>query len=388
MKTLFLFPLLIIGIANARPQDGVVNEDFETLTDGVEQLGKDISKVVDSKTGALVFIGGNAFNYTVDAAGAVSSGVGQASNYLNGITLEGLQNGTISAEEAIKIKKIAMIQALFDAKRQVLNTLNAVGTGIHDGFGQFSDSLNNLYNSSLGQINIAINTTSIFTFETIPTTLAWDNIINSLGGTWNATSTSVANTADSLIGTLLSVKEQMHNTLENFDSQESLSHHTNTIADKLNATMIGISGFGAQLGVFDALDNIMGGVRNVSMGLAVIPEKVSLFLNANPVESEEEEEEKEVEEKVKEKVKEKEKEKGKEKEKEKDLAQSKYDDYEIFAEDSDDEFFQRETRSIDSVEDIPMEELDTILKKELEFWNTVNDIFKRQNRMIKNNVPK
>ena len=43
----------------------------------------------------------------------------------------------------------------------------------------------------------------------------------------------------------------MHNTLENFDSQESLSHHTNTIADKVNATMIGISGFGAQLGVFD-----------------------------------------------------------------------------------------------------------------------------------------
>ena len=32
------------------------------------------------------------------------------------------------------------------------------------------------------------------------------------------------------------------------------------------------------LGVFDALDNNMGGVRNVSMGLAVIPEKVSLFI--------------------------------------------------------------------------------------------------------------
>ena len=71
------------------------------------------------------------------------------------------------------------------------------------------------------------------------------------------------------------------------------------------------------------------------------------------------------------------------------MAESKYDDYEIFAEDSDEEFFQRERRSIDSIEDIPMEELDTILKKELEFWNTVNDIFKRQNRMIQiNNIPK
>jgi len=365
MKTIFLFPLLLIGIATARPQEGAVNEDFETLTDGVEQLGKDISNVVNSKTGALVFIGGNAFNYTVDAAGTVSSGLGQAGNFINGITIEGMENGTISAEEAIKIKKIAMIQALFNAKRQVLQTLNAVGLGIHDGFGQFSESLANLYSLSLGQINLAVNTTSIFTFETIPTTFAWENILNSLGGTWNATSTSVVNTGNSLIGTLLSVKEQMHNTLENFDSQDSLSHHTNIIADKLNATMIGISGFGAQLGVFDALDNIMGGVRNVSMGLAVIPEKVSLFLKPKPVELEEVDTVDE-----------------------KDLAQSKYEDYEIFAEDSDEKNFQREGRSIDSIEDIPMEELDTILKKELEFWNTVNDIFKRQNRMIKNNVPK
>ena len=71
-----------------------------------------------------------------------------------------------------------MIQALFDAKRQVLETLNAVGLGIHEGFGDFSGNLANLYSSSLGQINLAINTTSIFTFETIPTTFAWNNIIN------------------------------------------------------------------------------------------------------------------------------------------------------------------------------------------------------------------
>ena len=57
--------------------------------------GKDISSVVNSKTGALVFIGGNAFNYTVDAAGTVSSGLGQAGNFINGITIEGMENGTI-----------------------------------------------------------------------------------------------------------------------------------------------------------------------------------------------------------------------------------------------------------------------------------------------------
>ena len=45
MKTLFLIPLLLIGIAIARPQDSAVNEDFETLTDGVEQLGKHFWKL-------------------------------------------------------------------------------------------------------------------------------------------------------------------------------------------------------------------------------------------------------------------------------------------------------------------------------------------------------
>ena len=45
MKTIFLFPLLLIGIATARPQEGAVNEDFETLTDGVEQLGKNFWKI-------------------------------------------------------------------------------------------------------------------------------------------------------------------------------------------------------------------------------------------------------------------------------------------------------------------------------------------------------
>ena len=45
MKTIFLFPLLLIGIATARPQEGALNEDFESLTDGVEQLGKNFWKI-------------------------------------------------------------------------------------------------------------------------------------------------------------------------------------------------------------------------------------------------------------------------------------------------------------------------------------------------------
>ena len=60
-------------------------------------LGKDISNVVNNKTGALVFIGENAVNYTVDTARTVSSGLGQAGTFIDGITLEGLENGTTFA---------------------------------------------------------------------------------------------------------------------------------------------------------------------------------------------------------------------------------------------------------------------------------------------------
>merc|ERR1712029_164158 len=234
------------------------------------------------------------------------------------------------------------------------------------GFDQISNSLANLYNLSMSQINIAVNTTTIFTTETIPNTITWNNIVSSINGAWDATSNSVVTTADSLITTLLSVKEQMHNTLESFDSQEALSHQTNVIADKVNATMVGISGLGATWGVFEAFDNIMGGIRNVSIGMAVIPQKVQLFLTANKT--------KEIEESVE--------------------TDSEFEDYELFANeetDDNDKEIERERRaSIDTIEDIPMEELDSILKKELEFWSTVNDIFKRQNRMIqlKSNVPK
>ena len=55
MKVILL-PLLTIGIVNARPQE-ILENKFDTLKEGVETLGQDISNVVKSKTGALTFIG-------------------------------------------------------------------------------------------------------------------------------------------------------------------------------------------------------------------------------------------------------------------------------------------------------------------------------------------
>ena len=40
MKSIFLIPLLLIGIISARPQDGFNEDTFDTLSDGMEQLSK------------------------------------------------------------------------------------------------------------------------------------------------------------------------------------------------------------------------------------------------------------------------------------------------------------------------------------------------------------
>ena len=69
----------------------------------------------------------------------------------------------------------------------------------------------------------------------------------------------------------------------------------------------------------------------------------------------------------------------------------KYDDYEIFSEENengDEDEEERIKRSLEQVENLSMEELDEILENELKFWNALNDVLTRQNRMIKTDVPK
>ena len=70
----------------------------------------------------------------------------------------------------------------------------------------------------------------------------------------------------------------MHETLENFDSQEALVQQTNNIALKLNATMNGISDISEAWGVFDAFDNIMGGIHGISVGVGKVPLRIKTYL--------------------------------------------------------------------------------------------------------------
>lgn len=378
----FLLPFLIIGIVNARPQETIQNK-FDTLQEGVETLTQDLNNVVQSKTGALTFIGGTTFNWTVDAAGAAvdaagvaSEGIGQASQYVGSISLGDIEGGLNQTEQTILLQKVAMIQKLFNAKRRVLQTLGLWKDQVNAGLGSFANNLSNLYTSSLGQISVAVNTTSTVVTETIPNTFTLDNIVNSIGGAYNATAVSITATGSDLITALLSVKEQMHETLESFDSQEALAAQTNNIALALNSTLNGVSDIGAAWGVFDAFDNIMGGIQVVSVGVGKVPLRIKTYL------AETEDEAVTMEPSIDNDEGDTEKVEGKE-----DVFDKEYKKITDTLEDIPDEEF-RMRRNTASVEDLSMEKVDEILKTELKFWKALNEVLTRENRMLKHDVPK
>jgi len=436
MKSIFFLPFVIFAIVTARPQD--VHEDkFDTLQEGVDETIKDIKTALDTKTGAITFIGGSAFNFTADAAGAASNGVGLAGSYLGNITLESMETKLNSSEDALKAYKVAIIHAIFNAKRTMLNTLGGWKYGIHTGLGAVSNSLANMYSTALGQITIAANITSDITTNTIPNTLGvltWNNFVSSISGAYNSTSDSLTSTGNALVAQLLGVKQNIHEVLENFNSQESLEVLTNNVVLSLNTTLQGTATLGQNWGVFEAFDNIIGGIKNVSIGLGQFPNKVQslreTYLGAAETVQEPRSEEgtdDQEEDRIKrsmevdeaaEDIPEKKdlftpeetadgviseegtddleedrlKRSMESDESEEDIPEKKekFDDYEIFSDVNDEEEDEEERlrRSIEEVENLSMEELDEILQNELKFWNALNDVLTRQNRMIKTDVPK
>ena len=96
-----LFFLAILSLASARPQN------FE---DVVGTASKDLADVVASKTGALTLMGNSAINVTLDITNS-------AFDTLADIDFEGALNQT---EDKVKANKVAMIEALFNAKRQII----------------------------------------------------------------------------------------------------------------------------------------------------------------------------------------------------------------------------------------------------------------------------
>ena len=96
-----LFFLTVLSLASARPQN------FE---DVVGTASKDLAEVVARKTGALTLMGNSAINVTLDITNS-------AFDTLADIDFEGALNQT---EDKVKANKVAMIEALFNAKRQII----------------------------------------------------------------------------------------------------------------------------------------------------------------------------------------------------------------------------------------------------------------------------
>jgi len=101
MKSLIF--LSILSLTLALPQNG-------DLREVLKEASEDIANAVMTKTGALNFMGGAAMDVTLNLTNS-------ALDTISDIDFEGALNDT---EISIKEQKIAMIEALFDAKRQVI----------------------------------------------------------------------------------------------------------------------------------------------------------------------------------------------------------------------------------------------------------------------------
>lgn len=154
MKTLYFLPILFIGIANAHPtpdtdpKDSILQNAANELMEAIEE---------DDFSSLLL----NA-NWEAD---------------LN------------ATEDEVKKRKIEMIGALFDAKRQVIRTLgdlkNAKGKLLQEAIEQVANASQSVATGLSVSKQIAVNITNSLTFENINSTLY--NTINNINQALNNT---------------------------------------------------------------------------------------------------------------------------------------------------------------------------------------------------------
>jgi len=274
-----------LSLASARPQN-------TNLRDVIKEASEDIVTAVVSKTGALSFVGDTALNVTLNVTNS-------ALDILSDIDFEGALNGT---EDKVKANKVAMIEALFDAKRQVIRTLGNLTTGFGDLYVSAVNQIDSAVtatvdglvlskefagNLSIAQVQDGALTATNWTAETVSDfTDSTAETISDLGDsigeaisdvgdfvddTYDATIDAIEETGQALIYSMLGVKQQLHELSENFDSQEGLNTGILNIGLSLNASLSTAEGYAAQFGVFQAMDNMVQAVGQ-------IPMKVNNFL--------------------------------------------------------------------------------------------------------------
>lgn len=186
---------------------------------------------------------------------------------------EAWENALNKTEDATKKRKLAILTALFNAKREIIRTLSNVTEAksqlFQNAIQQIENATSIIQNGLVLSKEMAVNVTGGFTLDNLNST--WQNTQNATLGAIQEAKQGVQQAGMFLMKSLVGVKEALFNFLNNFNSQSVLQNGGANITFMFNATFEGAEHYGAQLGIFQALDNVIHSI-------AQIPKKINHFL--------------------------------------------------------------------------------------------------------------
>ena len=298
MKWLFILPLFLTSVLTAPtlPKLNLPLPNFEvrqhaTLGGALNDVVQDTLKAGYSGAAVLQFLGGTTVNAGVEA---YKAGQNYVKESIDSIDLEAAVNAT---EEVVKEEKIAMIERVFEFKRQALRSLEAIKN-------QYAAAMNGFITGSLNNVNAALATagaTIVMSKDaavTLSESLTMDNLdqamqeaqdsmneaLNDINGAIEDSAEAVQEAGNQFLESVVSIKEELSEAAENFNSQQAFHNGTVNLGVVINATVNGVQQSAQDFGVFHALDNM---VHAVVAGVpekinSVLPEEVRAVLKAKP----------------------------------------------------------------------------------------------------------
>ncbi len=273
----------------------------DTFSEVIDHVSKDLTRVAESKAALVNLIAKTAVNAAADVGVSMgASAVGVGNTVVRTVSADNIEAAINSTEDAIKDSKVAMIESVFDAKRQLIRGLQGIPTQIN---GLLETTINsnmsitivNFLNETIANLNNAIETTqaSIGVSKAIvadmvaqvtienahnaaQTTIdnaqnGIDNILTAVNDVIVSTGNAVQSTGQAMLETLVSTKEELAEALSAFDSQATIHEGKVNLAMTLNASLQGAENYAEQAGVFDAIDGVVHGIANV-------PSKINTLL--------------------------------------------------------------------------------------------------------------
>ena len=244
------------SITEARPPQ------FEGLNQVIDQAVDDTRDAIALKGEALTLSSEIGLNMTLDTADKIMDSLENID------PVEALYN----VEEMMVAKNHALIESLFNAKKQFMETLSEV---YHGTIENFYHTQQYLVNTKTAIAEISVQDIAQDTIDDV--TDAVSDVHSSaqdlLYTTYNYTTStiqdigeSIQDTGEAMIYAMLMAKEGLHNVTEDgVDSQQGIRYGAASIGQAMDDSLNGAQSYLADLGVFQAIDNTVRGLGHIPM---------------------------------------------------------------------------------------------------------------------------